>query len=133
MITAQQQEIALYLENAREMLEAAQLMLNNDFYTSAINRAYYAIFYAANALLVTKGLNQSKHSGVISAFRQHFVKTGIFEAQFSDSYGRVMGNRHSSDYELNSAISKQDAEKDMGDARQFVDLVTDWLERGDWL
>lgn len=131
MSTAQRQEIALYLENAHEMLKAAQVMLDNDFYTSAINRAYYAIFYAANALLVTKGVNQKKHSGVIAAFRQHFVKTGLIDTQFSDSYGRVMGNRHSSDYELDSTLSKSDAIKDLEEARHFVAVVAQFLARGD--
>jgi uncharacterized protein (UPF0332 family) len=48
-----------------------------------VNRAYYAIFYAANAMLATKGLERSKHSGVIATFRQHFVKTGMVEPDSS--------------------------------------------------
>jgi uncharacterized protein (UPF0332 family) len=47
-------EVALYIENANEALSAAQLNLDNDFYTAAINRAYYAIFYAANAYVPQK-------------------------------------------------------------------------------
>jgi len=133
METSQREEIALYIENAREMLSVAHLMLNNDFYPSAINRAYYAIFYAANALLVTKDLSQSKHSGVISAFRQNFVKTGLFEAEYSDIYGRVMGNRHMGDYELIASTSKNDAENDLIGANAFVEKVTEWLEGGGWL
>jgi len=45
---------------------------HQDFIT-AVNRAYYAIFYAANALLCSRRLERSKHSGVLAAFRQHFV------------------------------------------------------------
>ena len=123
MSTAQRQEIALYLENAREMLAAAQMMLDNDFYTSAINRAYYAIFYATNALLLTKGLSHSKHSGVISAFRQHFVKTGLIATEYSKIYGRVMENRHESDYELESPITSQDAQSDLSAAKAFLTAI----------
>jgi uncharacterized protein (UPF0332 family) len=97
MVTSQKQEIHLFIKNAFEMLEVAQLMLNNDFYASAINRAYYAIFYAVSAVLVTKGLNRGKHSQVVSAFRLNFIKTGIFSSNLSDSYGRIMGNRHMGD------------------------------------
>ena len=61
-------EITLYMENAYESLSAARSNLDNDFYSAAINRAYYAIFYAANAMLATKKLNRSKHSGVSSTF-----------------------------------------------------------------
>ncbi|MBN1148612.1 MAG: HEPN domain-containing protein [Anaerolineales bacterium] len=77
-------EIALYIKNARESLKVAQLNLDNDFYAAAINRAYYAIFYAANALLATKKLSRSKHSGVLGAFRQHFVKSGLISPELSD-------------------------------------------------
>lgn len=77
-------ETRLYIKNAHVMLEVAALNLSEDFYGSAVNRAYYAIFYAANALLVTQGLARSKHSGVIAAFRERFVKTGLIEAEYSD-------------------------------------------------
>ena len=127
------QEIDLYLENAQEVLEVAQLNLDNDFYASAINRAYYAIFYAANALLVTKRLSQSKHSGVINAFRQHFVKTGLIAPEYSDLYGRIMGNRHTSDYELESSITKEIARADLTDAIKFVAEITQWLNKEGWI
>jgi len=68
-----------YLARAHQVLDTGQLALEHGDYISAVNRAYYAIFYAANALLATKGLERSKHSGVIAAFRQHFVKTGIVD------------------------------------------------------
>jgi uncharacterized protein (UPF0332 family) len=65
-----------------------------------VNRAYSAVFYAASALLLTEGLGRSKHSGVIAAFRQHFVKPGIIEIEYSRIYGRVMDDRLASDYEI---------------------------------
>ncbi len=127
------QEIALYIENANEVLEVAQLNMDNDFYASSVNRAYYAIFYAANALLVTKRLSQSKHSGVINAFRQHFVKTGLITPEYSDLYGRIMGNRHTSDYELESSITKEIASTDLADATKFVAEITRWLKKEGWI
>lgn len=84
-------EVILYLDNARQMLEVAAHNLAAGFYGSAINRAYYAMFYAANALLATKGIARSKHSGVIAAFREHFVKSGLIEVDYSSIYGRVDG------------------------------------------
>jgi len=133
MEPSQRTEIALYLENAQEMLEVARLMLSNDFYTSTINRAYYAIFYAANALLITKNLSSNKHSGVISAFRQHFVKTGLIDPEYSKIYGRAMEDRHESDYELESPATKEDAQINLAGATQFVAEVERWLKRKKWL
>jgi uncharacterized protein (UPF0332 family) len=50
------EEVRLYIEHAREMLNAAAYNISGGFHGSAVNRAYYAIFYAANALLATQGL-----------------------------------------------------------------------------
>jgi uncharacterized protein (UPF0332 family) len=84
-------EVSLYVEHAREMLEVAAHNIAEGFYSSAINRAYYAIFYAANALLSTQGLARGKHSGVIAAFRERFVKPGFdrdrIQSHLRPSYG----------------------------------------------
>ena len=133
MVDVARKEVALYIENAKEALRAAQLNLDNDFYTTAVNRAYYAIFYAANALLATKKLARSKHSGVLAAFRQYFIKTRILASELSEIYGQVMDDRQEGDYEIITATSKEDAEIDILQARNFVDEVSAWLQEGDWL
>jgi len=127
------QEVTLYIENAEEALSVAQLNLDNDFYAAAINRAYYAVFYAANALLATLKLARSKHSGVLSAFRQHFIKTELLPSELSEIYGLVMDDRHEGDYEIIAATSKEDADTDLQQARHFVDEVKVWLRREKWL
>ena len=120
MEESQRQEIYLHIENAEEMLEAAQVMLNNDFYTSVVNRAYYSVFYAANAMLLTKGLSRKKHSGVISLFRKEFVKTNLLPIEYSEIYGRIMSNRQASDYELASPITPEVAQESLDDAKSLL-------------
>lgn len=132
-ILAQNREVSLYMTNAKGMLEAAQLMLDNDFYASAVNRAYYAVFYAANALLATKRLARNKHSGVMSAFREHFVKTGFVEGEYSDIYGRLFDDRHVSDYEINNAVDDEQVYVDVDDARRFVARMEKYLTEVGWL
>ena len=131
---AQRDEVALYVEHARQMLEVAHHNLTDGFYASAVNRAYYAIFYAANALLATKGLARSKHSGVIAAFRQHFIKPGFIESEYSDIYGRVMDDRHKGDYDvIETAMDRDRSEADLAHAVQFVQRVERYLREEDWL
>ena len=91
-------------------------------YITAVNRAYYAIFYAANALLATKGLERSKHSGVIAAFRQHFVRTGLIESEFSRFYGEIMEERHAGDYGL-APFDQDTASRSLGHAERFVQRI----------
>lgn len=132
-IIARRLEVKLYIDHAYQMLEVATSNRDSGFYASAVNRAYYAIFYAANAILSTQSLARSKHSGVLSAFRQHFVKPGFIEVEFSDIYGLVMDHRHISDYELELTIGNQQAEADFLDAARFVERIAHWLKQEGWL
>lgn len=126
-------EVALYIENAEESLSVAQLNLDNDFYAAAINRTYYAIFYAANAVLATRKLARSKHCGVLAAFRQHFIKTKLLSPELSEIYGQVLEDRQEGDYEIITATSQEDAVIDLSQARHFVEEVKAWLRRERWL
>ncbi len=112
-------KISKYLARARQALDTGQLVLQHEDYITAVNRAYYAIFYAANALLATKGLERSKHSGVIAAFRQHFVKAGIIDPELSDFYGEAMDGRHAGDYQL-AELNYETARQNLEQAKRFV-------------
>lgn len=121
-----QEKIAKYIAHARQAVATGKLVLAHEDYITAVNRAYYAIFYAANALLASKGLERSKHSGVIAAFRQHFVKTGLMEPEFSDFYGQSMDERHNADYEL-EMLSYETASENLDHAERFLRRVEELL------
>jgi len=86
-------------ERAKETLEEAEIMLDNNKLIAAVNRIYYAIFYEVTALLLTKGLSSSKHSGARSLFNKEFVKPGIISEEYGDFYNRMFGFRQRGDYE----------------------------------
>lgn len=121
--------LRLYMENAREVLEVARLNLGNDYYGSACNRAYYAVFYAASALLFAKGMSFGKHSAVLSAFRQHFIKTGELDVKWSEVYQRIMSHRQTGDYDINLRIEQGQAINDVNDAGAFVEEAESWLRK----
>jgi len=116
-------QVTGYLARARQMLNTGQLALQHGDYITAVNRAYYAVFYAANAILATRGLERSKHSGVIAAFRQHFVKTGVIEVEYSDVYGATMEDRTEGDYNLDVTLDKEIAQRDLERAQRFVERI----------
>ncbi len=130
---ARGREVALYVDRAHQMLLVAARNLNDGFYASAVNRAYYAIFYAANAMLSTQRLARSKHSGAISAFRERFVKPGLIEAEYSRIYGRVIDDRHLGDYEIKETTTADQAKEDLNDSRRFVSRVEAYLKEKEWL
>ena len=126
-------ELNLYLEAAHESLAAAELNLDNDFYSVAANRIYYAAFYAATALLKTKLLSFSKHSAVLSAFRQQFIKTGEFSPDSGDFFRDAFDMRQAGDYEMLTRFEPDDLRNRLVDARQFVDEVEKWLRKNNFL
>ena len=64
------------IEKAQASLNAARLLFDEHYFGFAASRAYYAMFYVVEALLLEEGSAFSKHSAVIAAFGQLFVKTG---------------------------------------------------------
>jgi uncharacterized protein (UPF0332 family) len=86
------------LEEAIESLEDAELLLTSKRYRSTVNRLYYAAFYAVVAVLLTKKLQYSKHSAVISFFDKEFIKTGIFPRTYSKTLHHAFFERQQDDY-----------------------------------
>lgn len=68
-----------------------------------------------------------KHSAVIAAFRQYFIKTGEFDARWSKTYELIMTSRQIGDYELNLSIEKEQAEQMVLEAGNFIQEVEAWL------
>lgn len=64
---------------ADETLSEARLLLEAGHYRCALNRAYYAMFYALQVLVIKHKLWISKHSGVISFFDREYIKSGIID------------------------------------------------------
>lgn len=75
----------VYLQGSQDALASARYNLDGGFYGVAVNRAYYAFFYAATALLLALDMTRSKHAGVLAAFREHFVKPGLFPIEVAMS------------------------------------------------
>ena len=74
-MTEGQRDLVRYrMARAVETLPEARLMLQDEHLYGAANRIYYACFYAVVALLLTRNLSSSKHSGIMALFNNHFVK-----------------------------------------------------------
>lgn len=86
------------LQRARDTLGDADALLEAGRWASALNRLYYAAFYAARALLATAELDSSRHSGVVALFQQHFVRTGIIGEDVARVLPRSLQKRQQSDY-----------------------------------
>ena len=103
---ARAEVIRYWWDKAQESLEAARRELAAGAYSFAINRAYYALFYAVSALLLEEGRQFKKHSGVRAAFNREIIKTGRMGKEYGDLYNEVFDDRQVGDY---IAFTKFDA------------------------
>lgn len=97
------------LATAKENYEVAVLLFNEAKYKDAVNRSYYCIFNSLRAILALEAVDFKKHSAVISYFRQNYIKSGLFDIEYSDIIGSAFLIRNQSDYEDFFLVSKEDA------------------------
>jgi uncharacterized protein (UPF0332 family) len=125
------EESRLYLEAAHNDLKAASSNLEMGYFRIAISRAYYAMFYAASALLATKGETRSKHGAVIAAFGLHFVKTGLIEPEYGRLLSQSFEQRQDSDYDLTYFADEASAGDAIQNAQRFVDRMERYLHENE--
>ena len=116
------------LEKAEKTYDDGDLLFANDSYSSAVNRFYYAAFHAIRALLATKQMDSSKHSGVISLFNREFVKSWQMSKQASKTIVKVFNMRSDADYEDFVVLSKQDVLDVKMRVRLLIDEVSVFLK-----
>ena len=120
-------QISAMMHKAARSIEAARALLkggNADFSSS---RSYYAVFYAIQALLLTRGLVYSKHAGVISGFSEHFIRPGDFPREYAKYISRLFRERHAGDYDFAHAITQEDAAEDLRIAIEMLASIEEHL------
>jgi uncharacterized protein (UPF0332 family) len=118
------------LEQAQEALDDAKYLIDgNRSPQSIVNRSYYAMFYAALALLQKISKAPSKHSGVISLFDKEFVMRGVFEKELSKDFHKAFELRQSIDYKIIKPISTDKANEIWQKAVNFVQAIEHYLIR----
>jgi|CXWL01.1.fsa_nt_gi uncharacterized protein (UPF0332 family) len=118
------------LERARESLNDARLMLEqNGSPAGVINRAYYAMFYATLALLITIDRGSSKHQGVIALFDENFIKQNILPKELGKILHRAFEMRQVGDYRDLMVVTKEQAMDVFNSAIQFMDTIEEKLSK----
>jgi uncharacterized protein (UPF0332 family) len=116
------EQVAL-LQKAQASLQAARLLSEQGFYDFAISRAYYAMFYVAEAFLLGDGLAFSKHSAVIAAFGERFAKSGRIPQEFHRYLIEGESSRNVGDYDIKPGLSKGEATEQIKRAEKFLKLA----------
>lgn len=117
-----------FMERAREALESARYNVSSDHVEAAVNRAYYAAYYAARAALLRKGESPRSHKGVKARFALHFVKTGLMNSDIARILGDAEQERLKADYDVFSIFDTNAAFDLIRDVERFVEAVQGLLD-----
>ena len=118
-----------YIQKSERKLEAADELFRSEFYEDAVSRAYYAVFHAVQALLLTEGQSAETHKGIVTLFSLLFVKTGKFSRDAGKYLANLKDDRESGDYEVFSYIDRDTAETAREEARKFIQESKTYLGR----
>jgi uncharacterized protein (UPF0332 family) len=118
------------LDKAGRAIEAARVLLRENSSDFAAGRAYYGMFYVAEALLNESGQHFRKHSAVHAAYGEQFAKTAILDPKYhrwllDGSDKRLLG-----DYEVEVALDRDDVEKMITQAKEFLEVARRYLGLG---
>ena len=122
-----EKDLVLYrLQTARSDLKSAKILLAAEEYKGANNRAYYAIFHAINAVHAVGGKAYKRHKDAIANFNKEYVKTEIFPREIGRKISEAVEIRHASDYDDFYIASREEAERQITVADEFIQLSEEY-------
>ncbi|MCI9329973.1 HEPN domain-containing protein [Schaedlerella sp.] len=117
-------DLCLYrIQTAKESLKSAKILLAAEEYKGSNNRAYYAIFHAINAVHALNGKSFKRHKDAIGNFNKDYVKTEIFPREIGRKIGEAEEIRHASDYDDFYIAIREETERQVMVAEEFLRLV----------
>ena len=120
-------EVASLLKRAERYLTTSELLIKEGDFESAVSRSYYAMFFSAQAALLSENLSFSSHKMTISAFGENFVKKGIFSKDMGKNFNKAFDRRQISDYYHDFIIDKQEASDILKNSKSFVEEIKAFL------
>ena len=120
--------IAYRIQRAYETLKEAEVMKRENFYNAAINRLYYACYYATVALLLKYDIQTQTHNGVKTMLGLHFVATGKLPLKIGKTFSTLFEKRHSGDYDDLAYCDEDLVNELFPQAKIFIDAITDLIK-----
>lgn len=115
------------LEQAKEDIQACEVLYKTKLYKAANNRAYYAIFHAIRSVLALEPIDFKKHKDVIAYFNQYYVNTGKFPKQMGRRIARANQVREDSDYDDAFVVDSNNTMVQIETAKELLKLVEEYI------
>ena len=124
MTGKEKQEIISYrIKRAQETFQEVQLHIDNKLWTTAVNRLYYACYYAVSALLIKYDIKTQSHSGTRQMFGLHFIKTERIPKDLGKLYSDLFDMRHSGDYDDFVDYTQEDVITVLNPAKDLISRI----------
>ncbi len=111
------------LERAYKTMDEAALLEEKEYYNAAVNRLYYACFYATEALLLKNKIEAKSHAGVKSMLGLHFVSKGLIPVSIGKTLSTLYEKRQSGDYDDFIYCDKEMTDELTVQAQTFIDCL----------
>ena len=116
------------MERAYDALQESRLVADGKFYNAAINRLYYACYYAAVALLLTNDIPTQTHNGVKTMLGLHFISKGLLPVSAGKTFSVLFNQRHSGDYDDFVYCDQEMFDSYYPQAENFVNEISELLK-----
>ena len=119
-----QKDLIFYrIETAQSDIKAAEILLNATEFRGANNRAYYGIYHAISAIHALDGNAYKRHKDALANFNKNYIKTEIFPRKLGRKIVEAEEIRHASDYDDFYIASKEESERQISVADEFIILA----------
>lgn len=116
------------LERAHETLAEIPYLQEQGFYNTAVNRLYYACYYAAMALLTRHHIAPGTHAGVKTMLGLHFVSKGLITKESGRTFSNLFDSRQSGDYDDFVYFTSENVGELYPKAQRFIEEVDSLLK-----
>lgn len=124
-----ERDLCLYrYQDAIQTLDAARLCFNSNHYKDAVNRSYYAAFYAVKAVLALEAVDFKRHKDAVGYFNHNYVATDVFPRKIGKLLGRLKQKRETSDYDAFYIASREETEEQLKAAEAIIQSIHSYLK-----
>ena len=117
------------LERAYKTMEEADLLEEKEYYNAAVNRLYYACYYATEALLLKHKIEAKSHAGVKAMLGLHFVSKGLIPVDIGKILSTLYEKRQSGDYDDFIYCDKEMTDDLTVQAKTYIDCLAKLIAR----
>ena len=115
------------LQRAHETMKEALVMSRESFYNAAVNRLYYACYYAAIALLIKNEIQPQTHNGVKTMLGLHFLSKGKLSREHGNTFNTLFEKRESGDYDDFIYNDKETIDELYPQAEAFIQAIEELI------